>query len=299
MTVVADKARIKLFEKMTPATQEVAREFDGKIQTTSVGVIMNAYKMGARVAAIVENEAEYGDNAVNLLAGYLNIPGGETVLYMYMNIAKAVDKDFIKAKSSIAMANGQYLTLSHWVQLAKLEDPKNRDSLLEKVYKKSLSARDLEVEIRAGVGGKTKNARQGGRKPKAPSSAAVGLQQVFALGNKYTRFTEIADVSVFDALDELEPDKVTGVLVERAEKALEITRDVATKAADAAGRLEGNISRLKDVLAAAEKKADAGEDAEPEEKPAKKKGKAEAPAGKGDKTKKKKKKKAKKPVAAE
>lgn len=298
-----DKARLAIYKKMTPATQEVAKEFEGKVGNAATGIIVLQYSLGARVKAIVDDEGTYGSGAVKQLAEYLAVKGGESYLYSLMNFSATFEKDFVKQKSSVAMANGEHLTVTHWLQLMKISEEKAREKMLDRVYRESLSANDLEKEIRAGAGGKTKNARQGGRKPKTPSNPMVGLQGIFALSNKFVRFEEVAATAVFDALDEIEPDKVTDNLVEKAEKALEIVETTVEKATEMKDRLETNISRLKEVL---EKKGEEAaeeydEDAEgsDDEAPKKKSKKDKGEASSNGDGKKKKKKKGKRPVAAE
>lgn len=306
IAVPADKARQKLLKQMTPATRAIAMEFGEDAKKVSVGIVMVKYRLGVRVAAIVADEGEYGNGAVKLLAEYLGVPEGETGLYSLMNFAKAFEKDYVKQKSQLEMANGNHLTVSHWLQLMKVEDDTAREKLLKQVFSESMSAGDLEKHIRAGAAGKTKNARQGGRKPKTPSSPLVGLQQIFALDNKLVRFFDVAETSVFDVLDEIAADKVTETLVERIENALKAVQEAKEKTGEMETRLEANLERVKDIL---EKATDAAaqeydESGEGEEKPKKKKKKVAAEESengshKKSKKDKKKKKKSKRPVAAE
>lgn len=302
ITSPVDKARAKLFKQMTPATQAIAKEFGEDAKKAATGIVMIQYRLGTRVQAAVENEGEYGSGAVKLLADYLGTPGGESYLYSLMNFAKSFEKDYVKQKCAIEMANGQHLTITHWLQLMKVEDEGAREKLLKQVFAESMSAGDLEKQIRAGAAGKTKNARQGGRKPKTPSSPLVGLQQIFALDNKLVRFFDVAEKSVFDVLDEISPDKVTENLVERTETALQAVTEANEKTGEMKERLEANLERLKEVREKAEEAAAEEYDEEAEEKPKKKKAKAEAGEngdGKKKKKDKKKDKKSKRPVVAE
>jgi hypothetical protein len=299
--VPMDKARAKIFKAMTPATQAIANEFSEDVKKASLGVVLIQYRLGAKVAAVVEDEGTYGSGAVKQLAEFLGNPGGETYLYALKNFATTFDKDYVKQKSSIAMANGQHLTVTHWLHLMKLEEEKAREKMLKRVYEESISASDLEKEIRAGAGGKTKNARQGGRKPKTPSNPMVGLQQIFALDNKLVRFFDVAEKSVFDALDEIAADKVTDNLVERTENALKAVTEANEKTGEMKERLETNLERLKEIREkAGEEAAQEYDEEEAGGKKAKKKDKAKAESDDaGERKAKKKKKKNKRPVAAE
>ena len=51
------------------------------------------------------------------------------------------------------MANGNYLTMYHWLQLMKIEDEAKRDKMLIKARKENMSGNDLEKEIRSGGAG--------------------------------------------------------------------------------------------------------------------------------------------------
>ncbi len=258
-----EKARLSLYRKMTPATQEVAKAFEEQLGNGAAGVVLIQYKLGARVAQIVEDEGTYGNGAVEQLAQFLAIPGGATSLYGMMNFSKTFDQKYVVVNSKRAMANGQFLTLTHWLNLMKIADEAKRTKWLEKVLKESMSANDLEKEIRSGAAGGTKNARQGGRKPKTPTSPMLGLQATYQLFNKLARWEETAEDAVFDKIDEMEPDKVTENLIAKAKETLTMATSACEKAEEMRDRLEKNVERLEEVW---EKKAEeAAEDYDEDE----------------------------------
>ena len=257
-----EKARLAVYNKMKPATQEVAKQFEEKLGKGATAIVLVQYDMGARVAEIVEDEGEYGSGAVKQLAEYLSIPGGETMLYGMMNFSRTFDKDYVKTNTLRPMTNSHFLSLQHWLQLMKISDEGKRDKMLERVLKESISANDLEKEIRSGAAGATKNARQGGRKPKTPSSPILGLQTTFQLANKFIRWEEVAEKSVFDRLDEMEPDKVNENLVKKTKETLAMVENTIEKATEMKGRLESNVERLEQVLS---KKAESAADEYDEE----------------------------------
>lgn len=278
-----EKARLAVYNKMKPATQEVAKQFEEKLGKGATAIVLVQYDMGARVADIVEDENEYGSGAVKQLAEYLSIPGGETMLYGMMNLARTFDKEYVKTNTLRPMTNSHYMSLQHWLQLMKISEEAKRDKMLERILRESMSANDLEKEIRSGAAGTTKNARQGGRKPKTPSSPILGLQTTFQLANKFIRWEEVADKSVFDRLDEIEPDKVNENLVKKTKETLAMVETTIEKATEMKGRLETNVERLEEVMS---KKAEAAadeydEDAESGKKKAGKK--AAKPATKASK----------------
>ena len=292
-----EKARLSVFKKMSPALQEIAKTFDEKLAKGATVIVVTMYDMGARLKEVVDDEGTYGSGAVKQLAEYHGISGGETALYAMMNFAKSFDKDYVKTNSLRPMANGHYMTLGHWLQLMKIQDDAKREKMLEKVLRESVSANDLEKEIRAGASGGTKNARQGGRKPKAPTSPIMGLQKTFELANKFVRWDDVAQKSVFDNIDEMEPDKVTDNLLAKAKTTLEMVEKVGETAASMKEHLESNIERIEQVLETkAESAAEEYDEEEADPKPKKKvkpetNGKPEKNAKKEKDAKKKKKKK--------
>lgn len=293
-----DKARLQIFKKMTPATQQVAKEFEDKISKGVVSQVKVAYDIGARIAEMVDdtNESTYGSSAVKQLADYLNVDGGEQGLYNRMGFARAFTREYVTQQCAIPMANGNYLSFYHWLQLTKVEDEAKRDKWLNKVRKENMSGNDLEKEIRSGAAGATKHARQGGRKPKAPTSPIAGLQKTFEIANKFARWEEVAGRTTFSAIEEMSADKVDQKLLEKTEACLEMVSSAYEKAGEMKEALEANVERLKEVMT--KKSEDAAEayseeaEGEAEEE--------EAPKPKASSNgKKKKKKKSKKPVAAE
>jgi hypothetical protein len=274
-----------VFKAMTPATQEVAQEIDGKMTKASQGVVMMQYDIGARIRSVIAEEAEYGSGAVKQLAEYLNIPGGETTLYNLRNFSETFDRDFVKETSARQMANGQHLTVKHWFQLMKVKEQKKIGTIVERVLKESISAEDLENEIRATGSGK--NTRSGGRKPKVPSNPLVGLRKALTLAQTFSRYEEAAIPSVFDAIDELDAERVDDKMLTTLTETREQAVTAKKAAADMITRIDDNIKRVKEVLA---QKKEAAEEAYEEEE------KAEKP--KAEANGKPKKKKAKKPAAA-
>jgi hypothetical protein len=315
--IPVDKARLKVFKAMPPATQEIAKKYEGKMSQAATGLIILQYGLGTEVKAAMEDEGTYGSSAVEQLAVYLGVKGGATYLYALKNFSETFDKDYVKQKSAITLANGDPMTIGHWLHLMKLSEDKAREKMLDRIYKESMSSNDLAKEIQAGAAGSTKNARQGGRKPKTPSNLMVGLQGLFALSNKFVRFEEVAEKAVFDAIDEIEPDRVTDAMIEKAKLTIGQLDAMLEKAGAAKERLESGLERMEEVMVKkGEKDAETAAEEYDEgdaEKPKKKKNKgkdkpkvkskAESPDGDDDDDddgeEQPKKKKKKKKVAAE
>ncbi len=89
---ITAKLRMDIFNKMTPATQDVAKSYEEKFNKSAHDIVITQYNLGARIGAIIENEGEYGSDAVGLLADYLGVPGGKTTMYALRNFAVTFEK---------------------------------------------------------------------------------------------------------------------------------------------------------------------------------------------------------------
>lgn len=301
-----EKKRLAILKEMSPATREVAQDFETRLGKVAHGIILTQYDMGSRIAEIMENEGEYGSGAVKQLSEYLNIAGGETTLYALRNFSESFDKDYVKEWSLKPMANGQFLSIGHWFKIMQLKDRKAQDKMLDRVFRESLSVNELEKEVRALGSKDKKNARQGGRKPATPTSPIAGLQTAFQIAQKWANLEPVLEESVFDAIDELPPDRINDALLEKLNETKSKLEEMAEKAQSAAERVGSNIERVETVLANKSQEAEegdgeddeAGDEEAPKKKSKKDKGtKAEANGEAEGGKKKGKKKKAK--VAAE
>ena len=263
-----EKKRLQIYKAMPIALQEVASEFEAKLGRGARSVVLLQYDMGARMTDIIKDEATYGSFAVQQLADYLNVPGGTTTLYNLRNLAQEFDRNYVKDWSAKPMANGRFLELAHWIALMRIKERKDQEKMLVRVLKNSMSANDLEKEIRAGSV-KTKNARQGGRKPSRPSSAIAGLQKTFSMAQQLNRYEEVAEKDVFDVITEMPADEVTPALKERLEKTIKTLGETEEKAGAMKSRAEECLERVERVLSEKYEEAEGG-DEEAEEKLVKK-----------------------------
>ena len=276
-----ENKRLALLKEMTPATREVAQDFEQRLARGAQGIILIQYDMGRRVAEVMENEGEYGHGAIKQLAEYLNIAGGATTLYALRNFAESFEKDHVKELSAKPMANGQFLSVGHWFKVMQLKDKKSQDKMFDRIFKESLTVNELEKEIRAlGAHGK-KNARQGGgRKPSIPTSPIAGLQTAFQIAQKWANLEPVLEESVFDAIDELPPDKINDDLLHKLTETKTKLEEMAEKATNAAERVGTNIERVEKVLSAKSQKSES--ENEEDEDAGKKNGKnAKSKADKG------------------
>ena len=270
-TASVAKERLKVYKAMTPALQEIAKDLETKVGDQTSSYVLFFHRIGTQLKTVVEDEATYGSKAVDQLAAYMGY-SNNTKLYGIMQFAEVIDRETVKTKAAVPMSNGQLMSLQHWINLSRVHEDKKRDKLIERVLKESLSALDIEAEVRATSAGK--NARSGGRKPVVSSNPVVGLQKIYKLDNTLARFAEVTG-GIFDQLDEMTAELVNDNMIEKAKQAHAAVLEANGATADMADRLEATIKNLEERL---EEKREAEKEAkkvdpdeyDEDEKPAKK-----------------------------
>jgi len=296
------KKRLAVYNSMPKALQEVADEMETREQRQNQGNALIAYDNGLMIRTVIEKEGEFGSGAVEKLALYRGKTATE--LYKLRDFASTFERNFVADWSARPTGKGNFLTESHWLAITKVQKASDREMLLKKVINESLTANQLELEISSG-NVRTKNVRSGGRKPSRPTSPLAGLQKFGSMSLALYNYGEVAEKDVFEAIDEISPDTVNDILLER----LKVTKDNTEKAVkrleEAVEHLDGNIERVENILADKADKAEAegaadadDEDEENEEPKVKTKTKPSANGAKAKKGKGKKKSKVSKPAAA-
>lgn len=245
-TVPAEKKRTELLKEMAPETQKVAKDFEGKISAAAQGLVLIRYDMGARLRTVIEQEAKYGVNAVEQLAGYLNFPGGATGLYTLRNFAIAFDRDFVKEQASLTMSNGRPLETGHFLAIMKVKSKKAQNKLFDRVRQECLSTNSLEEEIRAEYD--TKNKRSGGRKPKTPTTPMAGLQKAFSQSQQLTNYLDVCEDAVFSKIDEMTPADVSPKLLERIDVTLKQLQQADEAVESGVKHLQKSRTRVLKIL---------------------------------------------------
>jgi hypothetical protein len=267
--------------------QRLAHEFEDRIIRGRTGNSIINYNIGARLAAVIK-DPKYGDHAVENLAEYLNIDGGAQKLYAVITFAKEFagteGVKFIERWSSMPMKNGGSLTLTHWINLLQLKTRELQEQYLEQTIEKSWTSDDLLHEIRASNDGK-KHARQGGRKPKRPTSAVAGLQKFFSLSQQAYKYEEIIEKDSFDVIVEMPPEDISESMQTNLQKVIDIWTKLRKAAPKVLERASACMTRVEKVLT----RKKAGDAEEGEEHPHKAKAKASASSNGNGKMKAKKK----------
>jgi hypothetical protein len=292
-----DKKRLTLLSKMPTQLREVAEDFSNRLARGNLGLVVILYDMGERLKEVTAKEAEYGSGAMKMLADFLGFDEkkGVTTLYNWRNFATEFTKEFVKEWTVKPMRDGRFLDLAHWLQLMKIKDKTDQVKMLNRVISHSLSANDLEKEIKAGMV-KSKHSRQGGRKPGRPTSPIAGLQSAFQIGQKFNNYVPVVEKNILDVIDEMSPDDISDNLLENLNKARTEVAETEENAHNLGERLETTINRCEKVLTTRKDAGEAAPDEDEEEKPKKKVKKAKKEPSSNGATETKPKKKTRKKV---
>ncbi len=259
------EARLKIFETMTPPTQKIAKEFEDKDRLGNTSIILYQYDKGVKLLAMQKAPDKYGENSIRQLSEYLGRT--DTELGLLMGVAKAYSRDEVKGMTTRQMTDGNRISWRHLTAMLKVAVAKTRRELWGRVFAESIGANQLEVEINSS-GVPKKNIRSGGRKPGLPSSPLVGVHQIektaAGINNRFDGWQE----AVLDKFDEIAPDDVTPIMLDKARLALTQIETLEGNVTNLRERLTNNVTRLESINAAnierSQQVAEQGEPAEAE-----------------------------------
>jgi hypothetical protein len=118
----------------------------GKLLTESATESSRArYRAGALVVEIDGDPAKYGRGAVRRVA--LAVGRDDSTLYDYATVARSWDRKEFLALAARKNSGGVPLSFSHFVALARIEQRRTRDALLERAFRDSLSVRELAALV--------------------------------------------------------------------------------------------------------------------------------------------------------
>ncbi|MEX2216528.1 MAG: hypothetical protein WD768_20615 [Phycisphaeraceae bacterium] len=238
-------AREAAFNEMDQPLKEVAKKLTHLEGLGSVSMLAVTWEQGKLVLQVLEEEVAYGSNAVKKLAEYLGV--SESRLYALRTIAVTFKREDMKALGHREMANGERITRGHLLELAVVRSKRDRNKLIEAIFKESLSVRDLAARISEKFVPAPK-AHRNGRKPKTPSSPAAGIEDMTRVANSVSNKVEIWVKAVFDELDEAEPDRFTDAMVSKMAESLKSVETMESGIAMVKNRLAKNLERARKVL---------------------------------------------------
>lgn len=241
--IVMSRERSLLWRSMSPATQKVAEELQDRLRAGAQGVVLIYYDIGKRVAEVCANEATYGSGAVAQLAAWLNIRGGAATLYSIKNFAERFDRDYVRQVCSQPMANGEYLTLAHWLRLSTVENPRIQEKLLQKTLRESLSAQSLEMEIRALGANRLSNRKGPGRPVSVPSNPMVGLYKLESTAHTFVNLLPAIVKGAVEPLEAAEPDSLNEAVLQRLRETDTRLSEVIEQASQMRQRIEALLRK--------------------------------------------------------
>ena len=243
--LIEQERRTALLKEMTPALQKLVVSFDKRLMAEAKGSIILWYDMGLEIAGALKDTKHYGTNAVEQMAEYESVT--PAFLYNMRNVTIAFTRAQITALIERKTATGKHLCFNHISRLANVNKVADRNKLIEDVYTQDMSIAQLESEISAKYAKKMVG-HSTGRPPEKPKSLMAGVQDIYKRTHELNGRKKIWNDAVFDVIDELEPDRVTPVLLNKLVQAEVETANLVDHLSKARARIGENIERLKRVL---------------------------------------------------
>lgn len=245
-----EKERAKLLAQMTDATKEIAKDCDSRIDKANRGNTMTMYYIGSRMVDALDEakQAEYGSNAAKQLATYIPFFDGDTnMLYALRRVAQTFDEAFIKENAERKIGKGQYISLQHWIELAKIAKAEDRNKTFDAIVTHGLSAAEIARRIRSGEV-KAKNIRAGGRKVAPPTSLLSGLEKLRADSLKVVNYLKMCDTHVFGRIAKMAVTEFSDTLIAKMRADKEELAKLRTKIDEADKSLDACLERGEKAL---------------------------------------------------
>lgn len=238
-------ARNEVYNEMTEATKMYAAEIQEKFQEKESEEVLSYYFVGNLVGDMFREPEKYGENAAEQVAQWLNLEGGHTLLYAYAQFADRFEYDFVRDTMQQQTSNGRTLTISHWLELARVEKDTTRMKLVDKAIDNNLSVRDLQQEIRGNKLGNTAANRQGstGRKMKVPKSPVAATQRLGKMAATFRNFESTYSTQILDEMEELDESKLDQSTLDAFNEALVSISELQLSVNDLAENLSTEIER--------------------------------------------------------
>lgn len=234
------KERREAFELLSPSAQRVALKVQDCVRVGYTAAVLVQYDMGIAICDILDDEemtSAEKKTELKKLASFINQPKfNASALIDIANTSATFDRDFIKDQISRPMANGRFLTWTHFRELQRVESEKARTKYLEDVRKNCWSCSQLALELSAdkdtaetsNITGRTPDI------PKTPKSAVKKLQNVLVKANNYIETLQETLTSDYMKLKAEDVD----------DKLIDIVSETAQEIEDAKDNLKEMLSYL-------------------------------------------------------
>jgi hypothetical protein len=221
-----------------------------KLQRSMVDdLIWKKYKLGEIVRDMRQNEARYGESAVEKLAIVLGSAPSE--LWECQRLATCYTEESLTKLMERAGKTGRRIQWSHLRQLADMSEShgagaaKTRRELETQIINEGLTARDLTHVIQQRLGSRS---RGSGRTPAPPRTPAAGLQQITGWADGFTKRCDGYDEHVFRALETAGEDQLSEATLKHLEEAKEAQLQARAKLELSINRTESVLNRVSRVL---------------------------------------------------
>lgn len=142
------------YQDMTKAAQQAAIKIHKKLNIANKRDLLLKHAIGTRMNRAARNMAVYGQDCPDSVSFVLGFSEDCREVSAMMDFADQYPIQFILEESSKPMANGAFITYSHFLELLKFDSMKKRRQLLERVRTKGLTVtrlrRLIAAERRAG-----------------------------------------------------------------------------------------------------------------------------------------------------
>jgi hypothetical protein len=245
--------RQKALEEMSPKLQDLAKQIDRKVKTADRGNVLIAHAIGELLAHATEKEGIFDSKPLERIAQYIVIPGGDRTLATYRHLAVTFDRPFIEAELAKPLANGQLLTVSHFVEVSTIAQPEVRREILDWIRRECISIADLRDELV--TRGLRSSIKKGGgrRKAKRPVSPLAGLHRFSAQAQQVVDYAGVL-TQVFAEIQEMPPAEVSKELRNEVENAESAAANAIEQLQTLMQQLKGAKDRVLRILAARKKK---------------------------------------------
>lgn len=262
------QAREVLFNDMDKTTQEAALHGAQLLQKGFKANLLVQHTLGEHVNSVLEAKHLNEDQRkqeIKKLAAYWNQPNLNTsTLYDLRNVAVTFSREFLAAQVEERMANGNYLTWSHFKELQKISSEKRQLSVLKQIRQHCWSANELALELQGKKDSEVK--RSGGRKPTLPKTPNAMLQKIFTTVQLTDNYLVAVAEPLESAFMEMPPKEVDEQFVEnidntleRVEATMQHLKETSTKLKEVRKRAH-NVIAKGETMALAAKKAHVSED---------------------------------------
>lgn len=281
------KQRDVIFDDMDSVTQQVATEGKEKMGKGFQVAALIAYDIGNLLDDVMAaehlNDAQKKKELQKLLAFWNQAEMSLSKLYDLRNVAATFDREFIQGQIAEPLANGGYLTWSHFKELQKISSEKRQLAVLKKCRKHAWSSNELALELTSKKESAVK--RSGGRKPTLPKTPNAMLQKLYTTVGQSHNYLAAVTEPLQGVFMEMAPADVDEAFLESIDDNLERIKETTADMKAATTLLNKVKKRTVSVLSKAADEAEA-EAAEAEVALAAKKATADVPPIKSKKVRK-------------